>query len=435
MSDPVSPTRRVLVIAFYFPPMGLSGVQRTLKFVKYLPDMGWSPTVLTIHPGGYIALDETLLHDLEGKSVTILRTKGAGPGRLFGKKKTVELPREWKRRLFGMISDTLFIPDNKIGWRRKAVAAALAAHKDTPFDLIFATAPPFTDFLIGRELRNKINRPLVIDYRDPWVEYPFKFYPTPYHKWRNVVLERKVIKASSRIITTNRTVKEHLIQRHSFLTYHDIDIIPQGFDPADFPQESSRPRRRQSGDREDHSRMRVTYAGVFWADRVPDHFLLALQELFKEKPKARGRIEARFVGKFRDQNLKLVTRLGLQDAVTVLGYLPHSECVREMRNSDVLWMTVGDDVGSPGKTYEYIGARKPILGLAPDGYLKTTILEAGGTVVSPKDVPGIKAALGEFLERFDKKQLRGPSPEVAEKYDRVTLTRSLSKIFGSLLEV
>jgi glycosyltransferase involved in cell wall biosynthesis len=129
-----------------------------------------------------------------------------------------------------------------------------------------------------------------------------------------------------------------------------------------------------------------------------------------------------------------VARLGLQDTVRVLGYLPHRECVRELCGSDVLWMTVGDDMGSPGKVYEYIGARKPILGLVPEGYLKSTILEAGGTTVPPKDVPAIKNAIEEFLLLHEKRQLKGPRPDVVEKYDRLALTGTLAKLFESLFE-
>jgi glycosyltransferase involved in cell wall biosynthesis len=431
MSTQSIPPRRVLVIAYYFPPMGLSGVQRTLKFVKYLSEFGWHPTVLTVEPRGYFAKDDTLLAELEGRNVTVVRTAPSGPARLFGKKDVVDIPAEWKRKLLSRLSDTIFIPDNKIGWRRRAVARALELHAETPFDMVFATAPPFTSYLIGRKVKQKINRPLVFDYRDPWVDNPFKFYPTPLHKLANVLLERKALRASSHIITTNRRVKEQILLRHRFLTYHDIDIISQGFDPADFASEGrAGARKSPPGDR----RMRITYAGVFWEDRVPDYFLRALHDLFAEKPRLRGRIEAVFVGKFRVEHLRLVTRLGLQDTVHVLGYLPHRECVGELCASDVLWMTVGDDVGSPGKVYEYIGARKPILGLVPDGYLKSTILEAGGRTVAPRDVPGIKNALEEFLTLHEKRRLKGPRPEVVEKYDRLTLTGALAKLFESLFE-
>ncbi len=421
-----SSPRRVLVIAYYFPPMGLSGVQRTLKFVKYLPKFGWHPTVLTVTPGGYFAQDDSLLDEVQSPDIRIVRTETAGPGKLFAKKEVVKVPSERLRRLLSRISDTLFIPDNKIGWRKKAVAKALELHKETPFDLVFATAPPFTDFLIGADVKSKINKPLVFDYRDPWHDYPFKFYATPLHRWRHYVLERNALRASSHVIATNRRVKESLIARYPFLTYHDVDIVSQGYDPEDYTLNGS----------VEHTtgRMRITYAGIFWEDRVPDFFLKALHDLFEEKPRLRGKIEARFIGNFRDENLKIVEQLGLQDSVNVLGYLPHNECVKQLVSSDVLWMIVGDEFGSPGKTYEYIGARKPILGCVPEGFLKATILEAGGKTVAPDDVAGIKIAIEEFFTLFEKKALKGPSAAVVEKYSRINLSGQLVKIFESLVE-
>ena len=127
--------------------MGLSGVQRTLKFVKYLPTFGWKPTVLTVTPGGYFAQDESLLAEIQSPDIRIVRTKTAGPGKLFASREVVKVPSERMRKFFSRLSDTFFIPDNKIGWRRRAVAKAVELHKETPFDLVFATAPPFTDFL------------------------------------------------------------------------------------------------------------------------------------------------------------------------------------------------------------------------------------------------------------------------------------------------
>ncbi len=422
--------RRVLVIAYYFPPMGLSGVQRTLKFVKYFSQFGWYPTVLTVEPLGYFAHDDSLLHELEGRGVEIVRTTGAGPGKYFPRKKVINLPPERRRKFLSRISDTFFIPDNKIGWRKKAVAKALALHKVAPFDLIFATAPPFTDFLIGAEVKARINRPLVFDYRDAWVEYPHKFYPTPWHRLRNIQLERKALRASSYVITTNRRVKELLIARHAFLSYNDIEIIPQGFDPGDFHSYLGP---NAEGVVPKASKMRITYAGVFWEDRTPKYFLQALHDVFVEQPLLRGHIEAMFIGKFRDENVKRVEKLKLNESIKVVDYLPHQQCVNNLVNSDVLWMIVGDDVGSPGKVYEYIGARKPILGCAPEGFIKQAILEAGGKVVAPNDVAGIKQAILEFYEAYRAKALPTPPEEVVQKYDRITLTGHLVKLFEELL--
>ena len=421
--------RRVLVIAYYFPPMGLSGVQRTAKFVKYLPAFGWHPTVLTVEPTGYLARDESLLEELDQSAVTIVRTPAAGPGRVFANREVVKLPGERTRKLLSRVSDTVFFPDNKIGWKRRAVARALELHGETPFDLIFTTAPPFTDFLIGAEVKEAIGKPLVFDYRDPWVDYPFRFYLTPFHRMRHSYLEKNALRASSHVVTTSRRVKELLINRYPFLSFHDVDIISQGFDPADFPGVPGRPRAARAG-----GKMKIAYAGVFWEDRIPDHFLQALHDLFQERPKLRGRIEAEFVGTFREENHRLVSKLGLQDAVVVKEYLPHKDCVEVLRSADVLWAVSGDDLGTPGKLYEYIGARKPILALLPDGFLRQTVEEAGGTVVPPTDVPAIKAALANLFDRFEKHALQTPDEGVVRKYDRKVLTGNLVKLFEALIE-
>ncbi|MBI4811407.1 MAG: glycosyltransferase, partial [Ignavibacteriales bacterium] len=223
--------RNVLVIAYYFPPLGLSGVQRTLKFVKYLPQFGWQPTVLTVTPTGYYAQDYTLLDELHPQHIAIERVGSLDPNRLFRHKGVVRMPSERWRKIFTFISDTFFIPDNKIGWKRKALKKAEGLFRKKNFDVIFATAPPFTDFLIGKELHKKFNKPLVIDYRDPWHEYPYKYYPTPLHKLWNYKLEKKVLKASSRILVTSRKTKELILKRFKFLHYNDITILPHGYDP------------------------------------------------------------------------------------------------------------------------------------------------------------------------------------------------------------
>ncbi len=403
--------------------MGLSGVQRTLKFVKYLPRYNWRPTVLTIDPVGYFAYDETLLAEVTSPEISIVRTEPSGPGSMF-RKNVVRLPSERVRKFLSRASDTFFIPDNKIGWRNKAVERAVQLHAREEFDLLFATGPPFTDFLVGIDTAKIIGKPLVIDYRDPWVDYPFKFYPTPLHKWRTVSLEREVLRNTRHVVTTNRRVKENLIARHGFLTHHDISIISQGFDPEDF---SMKPPRRED------NRMRITYTGIFWEDRVPNYFLQALHDLLQRRPEIRERIEARFVGNFRDENRKIVERLNLGDVVTVVKYLPHKDSVREVLSSDVLWMIIGDDLGTPGKLYEYIGARKPILGCVPEGFLAQCITEAGGTVVAPDDVAGIMKAIEQLFEQFRAGALPTPDPEVVSKYDRVELTRSLVGIFEAQL--
>jgi glycosyltransferase involved in cell wall biosynthesis len=422
-----SAPRKVLVIAYYFPPMGLSGVQRTLKFVKYLPDFGWDPTVLTVTPTGYFAQDYTLLDELLRSRVEIERVGSLDANWFFRKKGVVRMPSERWRKVLTFSSDLFFIPDNKVLWKKKAVRAAGKLFEKKGFDLIFATGPPFTDFLIGVELHHAWHKPLVLDFRDPWLEYPFKYYPTPLHRALNARGEKKALHAASKIITTNRRVKELILSRHSFLGYDDVVILPQGYDPHDF-QDGVRPQRPAGS-------MRITHAGVFYGDRTPGYFLAALRKVFQEHPEMRGHIEACFVGNMHEDHLRLIRSLDLQDCVITTGYLDHAHCVEQLLSSDVLWLMLTNDRQSPGKLYEYLGARKPILACIPDGFLRQTVADSGaGVSVHPDDVDGIAAAILRFYEQFSRGTLPKPREDVVSRFNRVDLTRELSVIFGFLAE-
>jgi len=425
----MEPTRNVLVIAYYFPPMGLSGVQRTLKFVKYLPQFGWQPTVLTVTPTGYYAQDYTLLEEIRALNIDIERVGSLDPNRFFRKQGVVRMPSERLRKVLTYVSDFFFIPDNKIGWKRQAVRAAEKLFVEKNFDVIFATAPPFTDFLIGAELAEKFHKPLVVDYRDPWLDYPYKYFPTPLHRWMNVRLEKKVLRKASRIVTTNRRVKELILIRHKFLEYNDVIILPQGFDPVDFTNHAA-------PHLEKPDKMRITHAGVFYGDRSPKYFLQALKKIFSDVPHLRDRIEACFIGNFHENDMKLVRSMGLEGNVTVTGYLDHAHCIRYLQSSDVLWFMVNNDRQSPGKLYEYLGARKPILACVPTrGFIRQTLQEArGSVVVEPTDTAGIASSILQLYEQYVQKKLPQPKAEVIEKYNRVELTRELSNIFGFLAE-
>jgi glycosyltransferase involved in cell wall biosynthesis len=429
--------RKVLVVAYYFPPMGLSGVQRTLKFVKYLPQHGWQPTVLTVAPGSYFARDASFLREIEPLQTRVLRTASIDPTRFFRKgsvseAKVIKMPSEWIRKTLNVGSQFFFVPDNKIGWKRKACKGASEILEREKFDLIFATAPPYTDFLIGQYLKKRYRLPLVLDYRDSWIDNPYHFYLTPVHRWLHHVLEKRVLRASDKVVTINRRIKELLLTGYPFLQYQDVEIVPQGFDPEDFNLDGVPPVPRGQ-------RMRLTYSGTFIDKRTPKYFLHALVRLFQEQPELRDRIEACFLGHFREENLKLVYRLGLQDVVRVVGYVDHKECVRNLLASDVLWLIIGkgkgEDMMSTGKLYEYLGARKPILGCVPAGVAKTTIEDSGaGIVVEPDDVKGIAAAIRTLYQRYESRTLVGPNEEYVEKFNRKRLTADLARTFELLVE-
>ncbi len=225
---------KVLVIAYYFPPMGLSGVQRTLKFVKYLPDYGWEPTVLTVTPTAYYALDYSMLRELSEYGIRTVRTNSLDPTRLFESGKPVKMPHEKLRNFLSAISQAIFIPDNKIGWKHEAIRAGrkLLARRRIQCHFLHCAALYMPSYWSG--IIKEFNIPLVLDFRDSWVDNPLHFYITPLHKMLHQKLEKKVLKTSNRIITINRRIKELMLRRYRFLSYNDIAIIPQGYDPEDF---------------------------------------------------------------------------------------------------------------------------------------------------------------------------------------------------------
>jgi glycosyltransferase involved in cell wall biosynthesis len=420
--------RNVLVIAYYFPPMGLSGVQRTLKFVKYLPQFGWQPTILTVTPTGYYAQDYTLLDELHTQHIEIIRTGSLDPNRLFRKKGVVKMPSERWRKMLTFVSDTLFIPDNKIGWKRKALKAAEKLFTEKKFDVIFSTAPPFTDFIIGTALHKKFHTPLVLDYRDVWHEYPYKYYPTPLHKLMNYKLEKKALRASTRVIATNRRVKELILKRYKFLHYHDITILPQGFDPADVRSNSKHVIPPSKG-------LRIAHAGVFYGERTPKYLLQALRKLFTTMPQLKNQIEVILIGTIQDEYVRMIKSMELDGNVTTTGYLDHQHCLTYLQSSDILWLMLNNDTQSPGKLYEYIGLRKPILASVPEGFVRQTLKETEcAEIVDPENVDATAEAIHRLYDLHRKGTLPQPNEEIVQKYNRVELTNELSKILGFLAE-
>ena len=419
--------RKVLIVAYYFPPMGLSGVQRTVKFAKYLPQYGWKPTVLTVSPRGYYAIDESLLKEMEEANVEIVRTNSLDVNRLFSRKGVVRMPSEWFRKILQFIGDTFFIPDTKIGWKSKAVQKARELLDRERFDLIFATAPPQTDFLIGAALKRATEIPLVIDYRDSWLQYPYKYFPTPLHKYLHYRQEKRVLKAADKVVVTHRRVKENLVKRHKALQYHDVSILSQGYDPVDLEVKPSE--RLQMP-----LRLRFCHTGTFYGGRNTSTFLRALRNIFDKHTHLRGRIELNLVGNVRREDQRLVKNLGLQNDVTFLGYLEHKESVSQILAADVLWFILDNDYQTPGKLYEYFGARKPILASVVDGYTKQLIQESEAAVCVPlHDVKAHEEAILGFFHQFEHKSL-GRIPEIfATKFDRLALTGELAKHFESLM--
>lgn len=408
--------------------MAYSGVQRVLKFVKYLPKQGWQPTVLTVDPGGYYQFDESMESDLEGLEIDVHRVSSADPTQIFGRKKRIAMPGETRRRLTSMVSQSLFIPDNKIGWKRAAVKKGLEILQKEEYHAIFSSAPPYTAHLIGMALNRKTNVPLITDFRDDWVGNPRHFYLTAWHKNRHTRLESEVIEASSAVTVVNRRIHDRIIMRNLGPEgYLKVSMIPQGYDPEDFSPSHPGP---------DPAKLRLTYTGIFYDVQTPEYFLRALSDLLNRRPELRKALVAEFVGHLSRLEQQRVSDLGLDDVVDYRGYLPHRESVERLQAADVLWMTVGKRDGnetiSTGKLFEYMGARKPILGLIPPGAALDALEQYGAFVrADPDDVGAIAAALESLYDAWRSNNLPIPDEKTAASFDRSVIAAMLSRVLLS----
>ncbi|MCX7736470.1 MAG: glycosyltransferase [Candidatus Kapabacteria bacterium] len=410
-------SKNVLVIAYYFPPMGLSGVQRTVKFVKYLPDFGWKPFVLTTGSSRYFAFDESLLNDFKDKPVEIFRT--------YTKKsqkqdyKIQNFPNYTIQKIGRVITQAIYQPDRFIKWKKSAIELGEKIIKENKIDAIFATAPPFTDFLVALELSEKYDIPFIMDYRDVWVDNPFHYYLTPFHKSYSIKLEENLLKKTSKAIVTNRFAKEIILRRYKFISHDDIAIIPHGYDPDDF---------KEIEFHHNPNFFTITHSGLFQDDRNPKYFLKAVSQFLKNNPSAIDKLRLRFIGLMRKSHQKLLKKYNLQKITTLTGNLSHRESIKNLLESDLLWLVVNDIYRSPGKLFEYFGAEKPILICAPEGIMRKTALESKAAIgVDPKDVNEIEKALSTFYNLWTKNTLPKPSPEFIELYNRKKLTQDLAK--------
>ncbi len=422
---------KVLVIAYYFPPMGLSGVQRTLKFIKYMKNYDCEPTVITAGEVGYFAHDDSLSEDLKKADIRIIRTEGGDPNSRLSKYGTIKLPREIFRKIFNKLSQTFFIPDNKISWSRKAFSKAEELLKQEHFDAIFVTGPPFSSMHVFSQIKKKHNIPLIVDYRDLWYDSYFAFYPTPIHRSLHKKMEYNVLKSADRIIVTNRKIKEKIINQYPFLTFNDVVIITHGFDPEDFEKTKIIPKH--------NSRMILTYSGIFMVYNSPKYFLEAFKEISIEQPEIAKNIELHFVGFLRKENQRLVKKLKLQEFVFDHGYVDHKDAVSKILNSDVLWMMVGKrkniDAILPGKVYEYIGAKKQIIACVPDGAAKLAVLDYPASYIcKPQYVNDIKKTILKVYDDFKAGNFASVDDMFLTNFRRDYLTEKLTKEFQFLVK-
>lgn len=407
--------------------MGLSGVQRVLKFTKYMKQYNWHPTVITAGDIAYFAHDLSLLKEAEEAEIEIIRTEGFDINSILGAKyKTVSMPRELMRKILTRLSKTFFIPDNKKSWSKKAYQVAKQKLQNEKFDMIFVSVPPYSQFVMAAKLKKEFGIPLFVDYRDLWYGNHFSFYITPYHKIKHKKLEYNSLKQADKIVAINRKIKEKILLNYPFLQFDDIIIIPHGYDPEDF--QKNIPYKKLN------NKMKLTYAGIFYENITPEYSLKAFKELTIEKPEIANNIELEFIGLLRKENQKLINELGLKSYVIEYGYLEHDEVIKRIMGADVLWMMIGNiknaDTISTSKLYEYFGTRKPILASVPDGAARQALVEYGASfITNPDYISDIKDAIVEIYNLYVSNNLPKPNEEFVASLDRSKLTGQLTNAF------
>ena len=410
--------------------MGMGGVQRTLKFAKYLKEYGWDPVVLTDSPKKYFAVDESMLNEAIESGIKIERT---GEEITDVSKIIIKTPNEKLRKLRSRAGQFLLIPDNKKFWLKPALKKVDEIWKKyNGFNVIFATAPPYTDFLVGQEVKKKYKVPLVIDYRDAWVDSPvLNFYPTPFHKMSNMRLEKGVLKDANKIITTNRRVKELIISRYGNIEYNDVKIIPHGYDEEDFEK-------AKTMELPLTNKMRITYSGSFYT-RNPKFYLEAIYKFFVKYPELKKEVEFCFIGIISKDNLALIKSYGIEDSLNILGYINHIECIKYLLASDVLFFMISrgenDDAAMPGKVGEYIGSRKNIIACIPEGVTKKILEKYNAIKFVDENPEELRNTFHDYYLMFRNKSLPAANNEVVEQFERKALTYELAKEFNLLVDI
>jgi len=405
--------KKVLMIAYHYPPFGDGGVFRTLKFTKYLPEFGFQPYVLTVKNPMYVTTDPTLLREIppEAKVFRVLSFEH----RAMRAPRLLNIDLKW-----------FYMPDVNIGWLPFAFQAGAKIIEKEEIDTICVTGPPFTTFLIGYLLKRKTGKPLVLDFRDPWTDNPFTEYPTKLHEKIEKKMEETIVTHADYIIGAGDSIKHSLIKKYPFIK-SKIDVITNGFDPDDF--------KNLKIHEPPTSKFRVTHAGSLYGVRTARPFLLALKELTEEKPDLRENLEIIFVGKYGKETPLLVKNFRLEDAVKLIWYISHTECLELMLNSHALLLLItakglqAEGILT-GKLFEYLACQRPILAIAPEKGAAANIIKSlkAGTVVAPDSVQLIKQKIFEFYEKWKQGKLTKMTSDLT-KYNRRFLTQRLAQIF------
>jgi glycosyltransferase involved in cell wall biosynthesis len=420
--------KNVLMIVPFFPPNGGGGVFRALSFVKYLTDYGWQPTVVTPRPESYWVTDKGLLDDVPA-SCDVHRTKTLSGQSLLGLLRRGGEHRSQVRssRRFGALRSLGvlgLIPDTYVGWYPFATKTARRLIAQQRFDAIFSTSPPETSHLIGHKLHRSTGIPWLADFRDPWTHLYVHDPMTPIHKRIHLALEKKVC-INAMVVVTNRRHKEQLQER--FPGMSPPRVISNGYDHRKFEAYSNLA--------PPDDRCRVLHTGMLTHKRNAATFLEGLKIFLDSDPRAVERLEVLLVGPREDENDRMVQRLGLESVVSFRDTVPHDESLRLAHASHIL-LVIALEHQMPGKFFEYIGARRPILAIVRDGEVRDIVSRLRrGEIASIDNSQEIAERIGMLYAKYFAGTLESDYDlSVVPDYQRDKLTATLAACLNDLTE-
>ncbi len=423
--------KKVLIISYYWPPAGGPGVQRWLKFAKYLPQFGFEPIILTVHPdeATYPVRDESLLGETSKMEVHHTSTselfgtyqKASGrkevPYSGFANESDKPGPRQ---KLAKFVRGNFFIPDPRKGWNKHAIPKALELIDKYQITNVVTTSPPHSTQLIGLKLKQQRAINWLADLRDPWTDiyYYHQFYPTKVAQKIDAGLERKVLEQADNVACVSADIKRLFAEKSKDINPEKIVVLPNGFDAQDFEAEVAEV---------PESDFLICYTGTITSDYKVETFLEVLKRLQKTTER---KIRLQFIGKRDEQTEKLLKEYDGDFKIELLGLVSHKEAVQVMKSCHALLLAIpkikNNEGILTGKIFEYLAAQKPIIGIGPShGDAAQILTETAAGAMLDYDS---KDEMYSFIEQLIQKKWSHQSSSI--QYSRENLTGTLTKLFS-----
>lgn len=421
--------KRVLIVCYYWPPAGGPGVQRWLKFVKYLGEFGVEPIVFVPDNAHYPLRDEAFEAEIP-KHIEVIRFPIKEPYRFakwFSKKKTKTISSgiisenepSFLEKVMLFVRGNLFIPDARIGWVKPAsrfLQKYLTEHK---IETIVTTGPPHSLHLIGLRVKRAMGIRWITDFRDPWttIHYHKSLQLTSSSERKHKALEKEVLTQADAIIVTSPGTQKEFTE----ITQKPISVITNGFE--DTLTAAVAPDKHFS----------LVHIGSLLTNRNPEVLWKVISELVATYPEFAVQCQIKLIGAVSEDVISSLEAFGLRKYTEEVGYVPHEEALQLQRNAQLLLLIEMNRPETkaiiPGKLFEYLSARRPILALGPEGSdIKTIIDETkSGQFFTYSEEKQIKDQLLRYFRDYERKQLEVHSVAI-EKYSRRELTKKMAQL-------